>query len=142
MMFFEALPQTQPVAFSGIGALVNYAGFAVSQLNISAIPSVTLINVTHVLPFRLENAKSEGIAPPLFALVFVRLLRSILLCLTYGYRLSILFTFGYFFWFDFWLSTLSLAFPLRLAFGFGLWLCLYLCLRFRLCGFGFCLAFG
>ena len=59
-MFLETFPPTQPVALSGISALVNHAGFAVPQLDIGTILWVAVINFSHVLPFHTLQKTKKG----------------------------------------------------------------------------------
>jgi hypothetical protein len=61
-MSFQAFP-TEPVAFSGVGALVNYVGFAILQLDCSHVLSVALINAGHVVPFQPLKKKKRGSLP-------------------------------------------------------------------------------
>jgi hypothetical protein len=71
-MPLKAFP-TKPVALSGIGALVNYVGFAILQLNCSSVLSVVLINAGHVVPFQPLKKKKRGSLPkPSFSALFFR----------------------------------------------------------------------
>jgi hypothetical protein len=76
---------TEPVALPGVGALVNYVGFAIRQLNCSSVVSVALINAGHVVPFQPLKKKKRGSLPkPSFFGSFLSALRSIRLFLGYS----------------------------------------------------------
>lgn len=70
-MSFETLPHTPPVTLPCIGALVPNSRISTSRFHDNRAALVTVINHISIAPFRLGKNKKRGIAPPLFALVFV-----------------------------------------------------------------------
>jgi len=64
-MPFKTFP-TEPVAFSGIGAFVGYDYSALFYLHKVLVLSVTLINVSHLMPFQPRKKQKARVSLPRF----------------------------------------------------------------------------